>query len=119
MRRTLLLLFLLAFCTITNAQMRAGVARKSITPELPVWLSGYASRDKPSTEVLHDLWAKALVIEENSKNRVIIVTQDILGLSHDISEEVARRIMNNHGIDRSSFFSIRLIHTPVRLSGLH
>ena len=42
-----------------------------------------------------------MFIEENSKNRVIIVTTDILGLSHDISEEVARRIMNNHGIDRS------------------
>ena len=83
----MILILLMAVSIIADAQLRVGVARKSITPETPIWLTGYASRDRPSTEVLHDLWAKVLVIEENSKSRVVIVTTDILGLSHDISEE--------------------------------
>lgn len=97
----MILILLMAVSIIADAQLRVGVARKSITPETPIWLTGYASRDRPSTEVLHDLWAKVLVIEENSKSRVVIVTTDILGLSHDISEEVFRRISREHGIDRS------------------
>lgn len=101
MKRAFILIFFLAICSIVSAQMRVGVARKSITPETPVWLTGYASRTHPSTEILHDLWTKALVIEENSKNRIIIVTIDILGLSHDISEEVTKRVIKTHGIDRS------------------
>jgi hypothetical protein len=51
--------------------------------------------------VLHDIWAKALVIEDDKKNRIVIVTTDILGLSRDISEEVAKRVIEAHGIDRS------------------
>ena len=101
MKRYSSLIFCVILFSTVNAQLKIGVARKSITPETPVWLSGYASRTQPSTEVLHDLWAKALVIEENVKSRIIIVTTDILGLSHDISEEVAQRVIKAHGIDRS------------------
>ena len=101
MKRFSMLIFCLILFSTLNAQLKIGVARKSITPETPVWLSGYASRTQPSTAVLHDLWAKALFIEDDKKNRIIIVTTDILGLSRDISEEVARRVMKVHGIDRS------------------
>jgi neutral ceramidase len=101
MKRILILAIFLAVCTFSGAQLRVGVARKAITPETPVWLSGYASRNKPSTEILHDLWAKALVIEENEKSRIIIVTTDILGLSHDVSEVVAQKVIQKHGINRS------------------
>lgn len=95
------MLFLLAGCTLSGAEVRVGVARRIITPETPVWLSGYASRNKPATEILHDLWAKALVIEENESRRIIFVTADIIGFSHNVSEDVARRIIKKYGIDRS------------------
>lgn len=101
MKRLVIIIFFLVLLNPANGQFSIGVARKSITPETPVWLSGYASRTEPSTEVLHDLWAKALVIEDNKKNRIIIVTTDILGLSRDISREVIRRITESLGTDRS------------------
>lgn len=41
---------------------RAGAAAVKITPERPMWLSGYADRNKPATGTLSDLHAKALVI---------------------------------------------------------
>lgn len=101
MKKILILLLFLIAATLNGAEIKAGVARKTITPQLPFWLTGYAFRDKPSSEVLHDLWAKAIVFEENSGRRVVIVTTDILGLSHEISEEVALRVNKMHGITRS------------------
>ena len=70
-KRIFILVFLLAGCTLSGAEIRVGVASKVITPEIPVWLSGYASRSKPAEEILHDLRAKALVIEENKSRRII------------------------------------------------
>jgi neutral ceramidase len=83
----------------SEAQLVAGVGRVKITPELPMWLSGYAGREKPATEVLQDLWAKALVLEDG-KNRVVIVTTDLLGLSHQVSADVARLVDSLYGIRR-------------------
>ena len=103
-RTYIALLFNAAFIAVfsqATAQFSAGVARKVITPRTPVWLSGYASRTRPSTEILHDLWAKALIIEDNKKNRMIIVTMDIIGLSHELSENIANRVITKYGIDRS------------------
>jgi neutral ceramidase len=100
-RLLLIIYLLLASYTQINAGINAGVARKVITPDTPVWLSGYASRTKPATEILHDLWAKALVIGENDKIEVIIVTIDIIGLSHEISENIAQRVVTKYGINRS------------------
>lgn len=39
-------------------QWRAGVAQAVITPEEPMWMAGYASRNRPSEGKLHDLRAK-------------------------------------------------------------
>jgi neutral ceramidase len=93
-------IFLVVFFQ-TFGGFSAGLGRKAITPETPVWLSGYAARTKPSTEVLHDLWAKALLIEDEKDNRIIIVTLDIIGLSHELSEEIIKRVAEKHGINRS------------------
>ena len=41
--------------------LRIGLARAKITPSEPIWMAGYASRDKPSEGVLTDLYAKAMI----------------------------------------------------------
>ena len=40
------------------AGWKAGAAKVKITPEKPMWMSGYSSRTKPAEGTLHDLWAK-------------------------------------------------------------
>jgi neutral ceramidase len=101
MKKILILVLLVFTSAIIYAQIRAGTGRIAITPQTPAWLTGYASRTKPSTEILHDLWAKAVVFEDKPDNRIVIVTTDILGLSREISEEVARRVGKKYGINRS------------------
>ena len=66
MNFTLRKIFVLAFLLVTlsswGSDFRVGIARKSITPQFPIWLNGYAAREKPSEGKSHDLWVKALVI---------------------------------------------------------
>ena len=101
MEKILFVVFMLIYSTIWGDEIKAGIAEKVITPQLPCWISGFASRTKPSTEVLHDIWAKALVLEENPGSRVVIVTTDLLGLSHEVSEAIANRVIKKYGINRS------------------
>jgi hypothetical protein len=101
MKKIYLIALFLAIVGQINAGFYAGVGRKVITPDTTIWLSGYASRTKPSSDVLHDIWAKALVIEENDNIQLIIVTIDVIGLSHNISETIAHRVIEKYGIDRS------------------
>lgn len=101
MEKKFLFFVLLAFSLSTwGSDFRVGLASKVITPKLPFWLTGFASRTKPSNEVLHDLWAKAMVIKDNG-NPIIIVTTDLIGLSRQVSEEVANRVIRKYGIKRS------------------
>src|SRR5215468_4413379 len=94
-------LVLLGFSAFSaEAQLVAGTGRVKITPALPMWLSGYAGREKPATEVLQDLWAKVLVLEDNPNNKIVIVTTDLLGLSHQVSADVARLADSLYGIKR-------------------
>ena len=52
--------------TSAAADFKVGVGRTLITPQGPIWMSGYASRNHPSEGVFHDLWAKALAIEDSA-----------------------------------------------------
>jgi neutral ceramidase len=98
--RTPLVLFLLAF-SLAAADYKAGIGRIIITPDKPIYMSGYANRDHPSEGAIHDLWAKALVIEDHKGNRVVIVTTDLIGLPRSISDIVAARAEKEYGIDRA------------------
>lgn len=102
MIRNVVLLFLFSIiCLNVDAQLRAGVSKKIITPELPFLLTGYASRTTPAAGKLHDLWAKALVIESSAKSRTVIVTTDVLGLTPKIHDEVVAGLRSKLGFQKS------------------
>ncbi len=67
---------------------KAGVARKVITPEVPMWLAGYGSRDHESEGKLHDLWAKALAFEDAKGNKGVLVTSDFIGFPKNMSDDI-------------------------------
>ncbi len=98
--RTLVVL-LLAAGLLPAAGFRAGVGRVKITPDTPIWLSGYASRNHPSEGVLHDIWAKALAVEDAKGSRAVLVTIDLVGLPPSLSNTVAARVSKEYGLERS------------------
>ncbi|MEX2262774.1 MAG: neutral/alkaline non-lysosomal ceramidase N-terminal domain-containing protein [Bryobacteraceae bacterium] len=82
------------------AEYKAGVARQIITPDKPIHLSGYASRNRPSEGKIHDLFAKALAIEDSRGERVVIVATDLIGLPRPISETIAARVLKQYRLPR-------------------
>lgn len=103
---------LLALQALAGPSIRAGAARIDITPEGPVWMSGYAARNKPSEGVLMPLWAKALALEDARGNRAVIVTTDLIGLPMELTDLVAARAVEKYKLDRASLvFNASHTHT--------
>jgi neutral ceramidase len=86
---------------LSAAGYQAGVATIVITPKEPIYLAGYGSRNHPSEGVTLDLRAKALVIQDQSGQRTVIVTTDLIGLPRSIADPVAARIEKSYGIERA------------------
>ena len=100
---------------------KAGVAKVCITPEKPMWMSGYAGRTKPAEGTLHDLWAKALVLEDPNGQRCVLVTLDLVGIERSLSQEVCAELGRRYRLPRSAILlSVSHTHTgPVVGSNLN
>ena len=98
--RLLNLLFLSALIALPQS-WQAGAAKVDISPDGPVWMAGYAARTKPSTGVLHPIYAKALAIDDGKKGRVVFVTADIIGFPRTVAEEIAIASLKRYGLERS------------------
>jgi len=80
------------------AMWKAGVGRQVITPSEPMWMAGYASRDKPSEGAIHDLYVKALALESPQGERLVIVTSDLIGITASLSASVLEAANERFGL---------------------
>ncbi len=80
---------------------KAGVARMVITPEQSMWMAGYGSRDHPSESTLHDLWAKAVALEDSNGKQAVLVTTDLLGFPKILSDRIRNRLESKYKLSRS------------------
>ena len=104
-RGTSFLLGLLAVWTGVPAlaaeqDWKIGLAQVKITPERPVFLAGYASRNKPFSKVEADLFAKALVLEDREGHRAVLVTSDLIGFPAAVAEPICERLRDKMGLKR-------------------
>jgi Neutral/alkaline non-lysosomal ceramidase, N-terminal len=79
---------------------KAATARAAITPQAPMWMSGYAARNKPSHGVVHDLWAKALALKDPNGRSALLITLDVCGIGRDLSTRVRDAIGTRLGLGR-------------------
>ena len=79
---------------------KAGTAKTIITPETPVWLAGYGWK-RESDGVLHDLWVKALALEDRTGHRAVVVTSDLMGIPRCMYESICQKLMKRFHLDRS------------------
>ena len=108
-----MLRFLIAFAValpVLAGDLQVGVGRIKITPERPIFLSGYAARKKPSEGVKLELWAKALAFSDKKNGRVVVVTTDLIGMSRSISERVGAEAEKKYGLRRAQLM-INSSHT--------
>ena len=99
-RINLLILAVLYISEPLNAEWLAGSARVKITPEQPLVMAGYASRTTPFTTIGQDLWAKALILEDETGKRVAIITNDLVGIYSEVSPAIYAGIEERTGIKR-------------------
>lgn len=95
--------FLLAVLVIAAAPVaespawKAGAAAAKITPEKSMWMAGYAARTKPSEGVELDLFAKALVIEDQDGAKFALITMDLIGVPRNLRLAVSERVKKDSG----------------------
>jgi len=89
---------------------QAGVAKVVITPREFMWMSGYGARTKPAEGKVHELWAKALVLQDAPGKRCVLVTMDLVGIDRVFSEELCAELKKRHGFQRSEIM-LSVSHT--------
>jgi hypothetical protein len=101
-RRTswLVVLLLLSIVPSVSAAWKAGAAKINITPDKYMWMSGYGGRNHPAEGKLTDLWAKALVIEDEQGSRTVLVSLDLVGIDRETSLAVCKELENRYQLRR-------------------
>ncbi|MBN1845585.1 MAG: neutral/alkaline non-lysosomal ceramidase N-terminal domain-containing protein [Sedimentisphaerales bacterium] len=89
---------------------KVGAASAVITPSEPMWLAGYAARNKPSEGKIHDLRAKALAIEDPQGTHLVIVTLDLLGISRAVRDRLETEVTRGYGLPPEGLL-INVSHT--------
>ena len=89
------------FSTSRDLVWRAGVAATVITPQEPVWMGGYSNRTHPAEGKIHDLWAKALYLEDAGKRGVLLITCDLVGLSKAVSDRIKDDLLEKTGLSKA------------------
>ncbi|MDB5392338.1 MAG: Neutral ceramidase, partial [Planctomycetaceae bacterium] len=89
---------------IARAGWKAGVATAKITPEKSMWMAGFAARKKPSEGVAQDLYAKALAIQDEQGQRLVIVTTDLIGIPRDLRLKLAQQAQEKHKLPREGLW---------------
>ena len=96
----IVLLLIPFFARASQPGWKAGAAKTLITPPIGMWMSGYANRNRPAEGKLTDLWAKALMLEDQSGHRVVLVTFDLIGVDRELSQSICARLHQRYGLSR-------------------
>ncbi len=89
---------------------KAGMAKINITPQTPMWMSGYGGRDHVAEGKLTDLWVKCLLLEDANGGRAAFITLDLCGIDRDLSVAVCAALKEKHGLERRQI-AINCSHT--------
>lgn len=95
----LVLLMCQTAASATEEGWQAGIARRVITPQTSVWLAGYGTKRAPQGK-LHDLWMKALALEDTDGYRAVLITSDFQGVPRSMSDLVFQRVLTEYGLKR-------------------
>jgi neutral ceramidase len=84
---------------LESMSWKAGVAKRIITPAKGVWLAGYGTKRPPDGK-LHDLWMKALALEDDAGHRAVLITSDFQGVPKSMSDRVFDQLQRQFGLAR-------------------
>jgi len=83
-----------------NSNPEIGVAIRDISPELPIWLAGYAGRKRPADKLDHPLLVEALAFKNLSGERFVFVALDNCEVSHAFMQPVLQQLSEKFELGR-------------------
>ncbi|MFO1497676.1 MAG: neutral/alkaline non-lysosomal ceramidase N-terminal domain-containing protein [Verrucomicrobiota bacterium] len=78
--------------------IEAGIAARNITPRGPIWLAGYAARNKPSEQVDSPLMVQAVALRSPPGDPVVLVSIDNCEVSRELTGPVIQSLAAKHGL---------------------
>jgi len=120
MKKIYFLFVILLFLSngIHAAGWKAGLSKTVITPDENIWMAGYAARNQPPNGKIHDLWAKAIALEDSLGNRSILVTLDLIGLPKPVYDKLCERLSSEFNLSKARIIlSASHTHSGPVLSG--
>lgn len=94
---------------------KAGIAKTIITPEKAVWLAGYGTKRVPAGKI-HDLWIKAIALEDDQGNQAVLITSDFQGVPKSMSDRAFAQMQREFGLKRTQvMFTFSHNHCGPRL----
>lgn len=94
-----------------GAAWQAGAAKVDVTPDFPVRLSGYGSRNAPHEGVSMPIHAKALALRWEQEPPVVILTVDNCGIPAEMRAAVLEGVRQAGGALEDARFSLHSSHT--------
>ena len=111
-------MFYLADKATAAQTYQVGVAKVDITPEYPIRLNGFGGRRAESEGITQPIWAKALAINANEQQPIVIIAIDSLGIRESMVDEVARRLKDKVGLPRDRLVvTFSHSHTTPKVAG--
>ena len=100
------LLFVLCWTSTGQAETKwqAGVATVKITPEKSMWMDGYAARKSDPDRIAGDLFAKALAIQDEQGQRIVIVTMDLIGIPRPLRDRLEAEVREKFQLPREGLW---------------
>ena len=104
-KQSLLLIVVLlssAAAAVAEKSYEIGLAKVDITPDEPLWLSGYGFRNKPAEGKVHELCAKAVAFRDAAGTRLVLVTLDLGSVNPSSTDYVAKKVEQKFGLPRAA-----------------
>jgi Neutral/alkaline non-lysosomal ceramidase, N-terminal len=93
-------LLLATISRAADSEYKAGVATVVITPKEYIWMAGYGARNKPAGGKQHELYAKAVALEDAAGAKLVIVGTDLVGLPRAVTAPVAEAVTKKTSLPR-------------------
>jgi len=82
--------------------LEVGLAVRDITPEVPIRLAGYASRNRPADRIDHPLRVQAMALRNPGREPFVFVALDNCEVSHQFMAPVLHELAQQHQLPRGA-----------------